>query len=128
MKRAVALAIVWITIGFLLLRASPATCQLSGAEDIPIYSGWSEIKPSHHTFILLGDTQSTSHWEFWRERNNKERKQMIDEITRREPAFVLHLGDLTTRGGFKKALAGVRPAAQRISSEEDPLYSYPGKS
>lgn len=102
MKRAVALAIVWITIGFLLLRGNPATCQPSGAEDIPIYSGWSEIKSLHHTFILLGDTQSTSHWEFWRERNRKERKQIIDEITRREPAFVLHLGDLTTRGSSKK--------------------------
>jgi len=52
--------------------------------------------------MIVGDTQGTSRWEFWRERNDRERKLIIDEITRREPAFVIHLGDLTTRGCSEK--------------------------
>ena len=37
-----------------------------------------------------------------RERNDRERKLIIDEITKRKPAFVIHLGDLTARGSSKK--------------------------
>jgi predicted MPP superfamily phosphohydrolase len=68
----------------------------------PSYTGFSQINPSKNHFVIVGDTQSTSHWEFWRERNDRERKLIIDEITKREPAFVIHLGDLTTRGSSKK--------------------------
>jgi hypothetical protein len=101
-KRRVVLALLWVSVGFTLFWVGTAVCQTTGVQDIPAYSGWSEIKPSRHTFILVGDTQKTSRWEFWREKNEKERKRIIDEITRREPAFVLHLGDLTTRGSSKK--------------------------
>jgi 3',5'-cyclic AMP phosphodiesterase CpdA len=52
--------------------------------------------------IIVGDTQRTSHWEFWRERNDRARKLIIDEIAKREPAFVIHLGDLTARGRSEK--------------------------
>lgn len=72
------------------------------ADKILSYAGWSEISPSKNHFLLVGDTQKTSHWEFWRERNDKERTLIIAEITRRDPAFVLHLGDLTTRGSSRK--------------------------
>ncbi len=66
------------------------------------YAGFAQIDPTKNHFIIVGDTQSTSHWEFWRERNDKERKLIIDEITKWEPAFVIHLGDLTTRGSSMK--------------------------
>ncbi len=69
---------------------------------IPSYDGFSEINPSKNHFILVGDTQSTSRWEFWRERNDRERKSIIDEIAKYDPAFVIHLGDLTTRGSSEK--------------------------
>lgn len=68
----------------------------------PTYSGFTEIRGEKTRFLVVGDTQRTSHWEFWRERNDKERKYIADEITRRDPAFVLHLGDLTTRGASEK--------------------------
>jgi len=68
----------------------------------PFYAGFADILPAKNRFILVGDTQGTSHWEFWRERNDRERKRIVDEITRREPAFVIHLGDLTSRGGSEK--------------------------
>lgn len=66
------------------------------------YAGFAEINSAKNSFILVGDTQKTSHWEFWRERNDIQRKLIIDEIARREPAFILHLGDLTARGSSKK--------------------------
>ena len=68
------------------------------SEEAPSYAGFQEIDPAKGQFIVVGDTQSTSRWEFWRERNDRERRLIIDEITRRAPAFVVHLGDLATRG------------------------------
>ena len=102
MKRGWIIPFLVFTIGFPLPGIPKAFSKTAEAEKIPSYSGWSEIPPSKNHFILVGDTQKTSRWEFWRERNDKERKSIIAEITRREPAFVLHLGDLTTRGSSKK--------------------------
>ena len=68
----------------------------------PSYAGFEEIDPAKNHFLVVGDTQKTSRWEFWRERNEKERKLIVDEMSKREPAFILHLGDLTTRGSSKK--------------------------
>ena len=71
-------------------------------KNTPSYAGFANIQATKNCFIIVGDTQGTSHWEFWRERNDRERKLIVDEITRREPAFVIHLGDLTTRGSSEK--------------------------
>jgi predicted MPP superfamily phosphohydrolase len=68
----------------------------------PSYADFADIQVTKNHFVIVGDTQGTSHWEFWRERNDRERKLIVDEITRREPAFVVHLGDLTTRGSSEK--------------------------
>lgn len=68
----------------------------------PAYGGFDRIDPAKSHFLVIGDTQNTSKWEFWRERNGRERQLVIDEVIRREPAFVLHLGDLTTRGSSRK--------------------------
>ena len=87
---------------FLMAETPGATASQNEPRAIPIYSGFAEIQGGKNYFIIVGDTQSTSHWEFWRERNDKERKSIIEEITKREPAFVIHLGDLTTRGSSDK--------------------------
>jgi predicted MPP superfamily phosphohydrolase len=68
----------------------------------PSYAGFANIQATKNCFIIVGDTQGTSRWEFWRERNDRERKRIVDEITKREPAFVIHLGDLTTQGSSTK--------------------------
>jgi len=68
----------------------------------PFYAGFADIQAAKNCFTIVGDTQRTSDWEFWRERNDRERKLIIDEIAKREPAFVVHLGDLTTRGCSEK--------------------------
>jgi predicted phosphodiesterase len=49
-------------------------------------------------FIVVGDTQRTSHWEFWRRQNDEARGAILRRIAEEEPAFVLHLGDVVVRG------------------------------
>jgi len=93
--------IVFATFSLIANSPSPMPSRYH-PKNFPSYAGFLEIDPSKNHFILVGDTQSTSRWEFWRERNDKERKSIIDEITKREPAFVVHLGDLTTRGSSLK--------------------------
>jgi predicted phosphodiesterase len=68
----------------------------------PSYAGFTDIHPAKNCFVLVGDIQGTSRWEFWREKKDKERKLISDEIAKRDPAFVIHLGDLTTRGSSEK--------------------------
>ena len=101
--------ITWIAIGFVSVLVTALIAD--GIDTVPpihspqtvlAYAGFADIHATKNHFIIVGDTQGTSHWEFWRERNDKERKLIIDEITQREPAFVVHLGDLTTRGSSKK--------------------------
>ena len=89
-------------ISFMICGFVASALQSDQSDRIPTYAGFAEIEPAKNHFILIGDTQSTSHWEFWRERNDQERKLILDEIARQKPAFVVHLGDLTTRGSSKK--------------------------
>jgi len=87
---------------FLTAETTGAIASEHEPQLIPSYAGFADVQATKNCFNIVGDTQSTSHWEFWRERNDRERKLIIDEITRREPAFVIHLGDLTTRGGSER--------------------------
>lgn len=88
----------WLIISIMIHAELTSSATAKGFRQIPSYAGFAEIDSQKNNFVLLGDAQSTSHWEFWRERNNRERKLIVDEITRHEPAFVILLGDLTTRG------------------------------
>ena len=95
--------LLWlISFTFLFCDISSAISQEPSLSRAPIYDGFKEIFPAKNHFAIVGDTQRTSAWEFWRERNDRERKLIIDEIVRRDPAFVVHLGDLITRGSSKK--------------------------
>ena len=87
---------------FLIAQTTGAIASEHKPLAIPTYSGFAEIQATKNCFLIVGDTQGTSHWEFWREKNDRKRRLVIDEITRREPAFVIHLGDLTTRGSSDK--------------------------
>jgi len=98
-----------ITIVFAGLLSIALTAEIASTispkhepQAIPSYAGFAQIDPTKSHFLIVGDTQGTSRWEFWREKNDRERKLIIDEITKREPAFVVHLGDLTTRGSSEK--------------------------
>ncbi len=92
-----------VSLSIFLMTKTAGTVPLEQeSRSVPSYAGFTDIQAAKSRFLIVGDTQGTSHWEFWRERNDRERKLIIDEITRREPAFVIHLGDLTTRGSSEK--------------------------
>jgi len=94
----------WIAIGFVSVSVTAPVVESARTDPLhpvpqpmPSYAGFAQIDPSKNHFTIVGDTH-TSIWEFWRERNDKERKLIIDEIAKRDAGFVIHLGDLTTRG------------------------------
>ncbi len=72
--------------------------KTSSDRQTPRYAGFADIDPSKTRACLVGDTQRTAFWEFWRERNNPERKLVLRAILSRDPAFVINLGDLTVWG------------------------------
>lgn len=86
------------------------------------YAGFSEISPAKNHFILVGDTQRTSPLEFWREQNDKERHLIENEIAGREPAFVVHLGDLTTHGSSKKEWQEFDDLNQSLREKKIPYF------
>ena len=91
-----------LAIGLFIPGDASMALQENEMKEIPSYAGFADIQATKNCFIIVGDTQRTSHWEFWRKRNDRERILIVDKITRREPAFVVHLGDLTTRGSSEK--------------------------
>jgi hypothetical protein len=50
-------------------------------------------------FTVIGDLQSTMTVEAWRESNDPERRHLLPEVARRNPAFVVMVGDLVSWGG-----------------------------
>jgi hypothetical protein len=50
-------------------------------------------------FAVIGDLQSTMSVEAWRENNDPERRRLLPEVARRNPAFVVMVGDLVSWGG-----------------------------
>jgi hypothetical protein len=58
-----------------------AVLQKDESKAMPAYAGFTEIDPAKNHFILVGDTQRTSPFEFWRERNDRERRLILNEIT-----------------------------------------------
>jgi 3',5'-cyclic AMP phosphodiesterase CpdA len=98
----IAIAGCLLSVGLFFSSAALPASPEGEKKDIPSYAGFTGIDPARSHFALAGDTQSTSHWEFWRERNDPGRKRVIDEMVRRDPAFILLLGDLTVRGSSKK--------------------------
>jgi predicted phosphodiesterase len=107
---------------FLLAQTAGAIASEHEPRAVPSYAGFVEIQPAKSRFLIVGDTQGTSHWEFWRERNDKQRKLIIDEITRREPAFVVHLGDLTTRGSSEKHWQEFDAMHKRFREKKIPCF------
>jgi len=111
-----------LSIGLFIPRNALMALQKNQIKKTHSYAGFEEINPRKNCSIIIGDTQSTSHWEFWRERNDKERKLIVDEITRREPAYVIHLGDLTTRGSSEKHWQEFDDMHKEFRKEEIPYF------
>jgi hypothetical protein len=88
----IAMGFVTVSVSALIANAASTVPPIHSPQSIPVYAGFADIRATKNHFIIVGDTQNTSHWEFWRERNERERKLIIYEITTSEPAFVVHLG------------------------------------
>ncbi len=102
-KRSVRLVIAFVCFVYIgLAICGQALSQQSRGNVTPHYTGFAEIDPTRNQFCIVGDTQKTSHWEFWRETNGKERKWITQEMANQDPAFIINLGDLTARGSSKK--------------------------
>jgi 3',5'-cyclic AMP phosphodiesterase CpdA len=102
-KRLVSLVVILVCfIHISLAIRGQALSQQSEVNVIPPYAGFAEIDPTRDHFCIVSDTQKTSHWEFWRETNGRERKWITQEMANRDPAFIINLGDLTARGSSKK--------------------------
>ena len=56
---------------FLMVDAAGAIASEREPRAVPSYSGFADIQATKNRFLIAGDTQSTSHWEFWRERNQE---------------------------------------------------------
>lgn len=82
----------WVLLFFLLL----ASCASS--KHITPYSGALANADTTCPIVLIGDTQRTSFWEFWRENNTPFRKAILRKVASLQPAFVLHVGDLVFQG------------------------------
>jgi len=63
-----------------------------------------QVKPDAHKFVVIGDSQhmlflESLYWENWGEHNQSETRSLFNEIAKRNPDFLIHLGDLTKEGG-----------------------------
>jgi Icc-related predicted phosphoesterase len=54
--------------------------------------------PADRYFAVIGDLQSTLDVEAMRENNDPERRQLLPEVARNQPAFVVMVGDLVSWG------------------------------
>lgn len=76
----------------------------------------------NYSIVIIGDTQHMGFWEglypdYWGEHNEAKTRQLFGEIARRQPAFVIHLGDITRDGSKGSAWeefdADSKPTAQK---------------
>lgn len=87
-----------------------------------------EIVNNHSgRFIFIGDTQhigfwESLYWDYWGEHNQDKTKLMLNEIARKEPAFLLHLGDMTKDGSDKKAWKDFDQDNSLILDKNIPYY------
>lgn len=63
-----------------------------------MFCGFNELDESNPVIAVLGDTQVTTPWEFWKERNELQTRTILAEVAGRFPAAVINLGDLVAVG------------------------------
>jgi Icc-related predicted phosphoesterase len=106
----------------LLLLFNSISAQIS---DVP-ESRIEQIDLSEKPVILLGDTQETSIWEFWREKNTGLRKIILDKIGEENPEFIVLLGDGVFQGSSSEQWAGYLSDAKMISKKNITVYPIMG--
>lgn len=84
------------------------------------------ITEDSRVIIILGDTQRTGLWEFWRERNNGIAKKIMSRIADEKPEFVIHSGDMVFDGSSEYAWSCFETDAAELLESKIPLYPVPG--
>lgn len=77
-------------------------------------------------FVLVGDLQTTSMLEFWREENDVERSLLVKKIASARPAFVVMLGDLVSNGSSASAWVDFDDLCAPIRDARIPVLAVPG--
>jgi predicted MPP superfamily phosphohydrolase len=72
--------------------------------------------------LIVGDTQGTSFWEFCREKNEGITKIVLDRMAKEKPEFIIHLGDVVTRGSSENSWKDFENAAENIRRDSIPIY------
>jgi 3',5'-cyclic AMP phosphodiesterase CpdA len=86
------------------------------------YTGNISSRKHIPSFILVGDTQRTSFWEFWREQNDSARFAVLQKIASENPAFVIHLGDFVYQGSSQNHWAKFDAYAYEFRNCAIPLF------
>ena len=94
--------------------------------EIPVYPGFKDIKNTKTKVIFIGDTQRTSYWEFWRERNYNKSPVLLRKIADRDPAFLIILGDLIFQGSSTLHWTHFDKNSRPILENRLPLFPIPG--
>ena len=58
------------------------------------------LTESNARVAIIGDTQRTALIEVWRERNNPQRRALLEQLARERPNALLHLGDMVFYGSY----------------------------
>jgi len=102
-KSAAFISIAIISIFVTFLPVGRYTIQSwAGVRAVPSYHGHSEIDASKNHFVIVGDTRGKNPWEFWLKKPRNVRGDILDEIVKRKPAFIINLGDMVLNGDSKR--------------------------
>lgn len=106
----------WISLCCLIFTAC------STGKDFPSYSADLSQNNTSHSVVLIGDTQRTGFWEFWRESNDAFRKVILDKIASEHPAFILHVGDVVFQGSSDSHWEEFDNNARAIREQGIPVF------
>lgn len=110
----------YCTLWFLVYLLMLASCASN--KHITPYSGTLANADTTRPIVLIGDTQRTSFWEFWRENNTPFRKAILTQVAAIHPAFVLHVGDLVFQGASTEHWEEFDNNASSIREQGIPIF------
>jgi len=78
-----------------------ALCFISYSTTYKLIQYKGTLRSSSNDIVVIGDTQKTSFWGFWRENNDTFREVVFNKIAEDMPSAILHLGDIIFQGDSK---------------------------
>jgi Icc-related predicted phosphoesterase len=77
---------------------------------------------SDSCIVIVGDTQQTSFWEFWRESNTEFTPIILSKIADENPAMIIHLGDVVFQGSSESHWNDFNKFAAPIYNKQIPIF------